>query len=682
MSSSPSRYALHDKVRAPDTHFQRTSQADFEREYKSSVLVRTLSSYEIFFMTLSAVVGVGFFQNFSYALEVAGPGGALIGVVVVGVIVIAVMECIGEMLSLWPVPNALAEYVRLFVDEDLSVIVGIAYWFMHCVAYASLIVGALNLLGYWGVSSAVKGILGVLVPISLFASNTIPVNIFGTLHAVTGLMKLLLLAGMVVALGVAASRGNKIFLDDGVTFNTKVASNKSTSTFIAISLAIFPFAGIETITTMSSESGNPTGSLRWPVRNIAWIITVCYLSLTLMYGIAVSWQDKSLSSYVHQVLGGLVPFPPHGAKSQEGSLSAPVVAFTKAGMEGGVLVGFFIFCAISSSGIGLYAASRALFGMARTLDSKAQWLPYRLIAWFGVAEQRTRVPWRATLASTVFFMWVIFLTISRQGDDTTFDVAQTLLNIGSTNCILVWASQCLAYIRCHYYRTKYHEWLDGEYEKFRVSSAQTHLAEFQPLVGWVGLIGCIFLVCVFNSASLWNQQKLDLKITGAYLSPLLALVSWIVIKLLKWYTDSSHQNSRFYVRMGAAGDFRSRLLRLEHMVSSVSSRTRIEDLRARELDAERKNRDRKLAMTTSPVSKKTKSTLPSQRITDNDQDRSPCELMPTTDWNRAMNEMGGALCPQYLDSDQPNRQRYVTFALFDQPNSSNSEQVSKNTPSP
>lgn len=54
--------------------------------------------------------------------------GALIAVAVVGVVAIAVMEGICELIIRWPIPNAMVEFVRSFVDEDLGVAIGIMYW--------------------------------------------------------------------------------------------------------------------------------------------------------------------------------------------------------------------------------------------------------------------------------------------------------------------------------------------------------------------------------------------------------------------------------------------------------------------------------------------------------------------------------------------------------------------------
>lgn len=46
----------------------------------------------------------------------------------VGINAICVMEGLGEMVVLWPVSNAMMAYVRKFVDRDLAIVVGIAYW--------------------------------------------------------------------------------------------------------------------------------------------------------------------------------------------------------------------------------------------------------------------------------------------------------------------------------------------------------------------------------------------------------------------------------------------------------------------------------------------------------------------------------------------------------------------------
>lgn len=79
-------------------------------------------------IAISTVIGVTIFSGDGAALEVAGPSGALLAFAVVGIVAICVMEGISEMIQMFPTPNALMEFVRAFVDEDLAWVVGIAYW--------------------------------------------------------------------------------------------------------------------------------------------------------------------------------------------------------------------------------------------------------------------------------------------------------------------------------------------------------------------------------------------------------------------------------------------------------------------------------------------------------------------------------------------------------------------------
>jgi len=61
-------------------------------------------------------------------LHTAGPAGLLVALLFVSVTCISMMESLGELVIMFPIPNAMAEYVRTFVDQDLAIVIGIAYW--------------------------------------------------------------------------------------------------------------------------------------------------------------------------------------------------------------------------------------------------------------------------------------------------------------------------------------------------------------------------------------------------------------------------------------------------------------------------------------------------------------------------------------------------------------------------
>ena len=81
-------------------------------------------------IAVGGIVGIGFFTNAGTIMGIAGPGGALLAFIVVGVVEIIVMEGICSMIVIWPIPNAMVEFVRTFVDEDLAMAIGIAYWYL------------------------------------------------------------------------------------------------------------------------------------------------------------------------------------------------------------------------------------------------------------------------------------------------------------------------------------------------------------------------------------------------------------------------------------------------------------------------------------------------------------------------------------------------------------------------
>ena len=79
-------------------------------------------------ITISATLGIGFYVRSGTILRTAGPLAVFLSFTILTFLAWGVMQGITEMLSIWPVPGALMEFVRYFVDEDLALTVGAAYW--------------------------------------------------------------------------------------------------------------------------------------------------------------------------------------------------------------------------------------------------------------------------------------------------------------------------------------------------------------------------------------------------------------------------------------------------------------------------------------------------------------------------------------------------------------------------
>lgn len=68
-------------------------------------------------ITISGVLGAGLYVRSGTVLRVAGPAAVLIAFAVMGLLAWLVMQCIGEMLSLWPISGALIEYVGVLTEN-------------------------------------------------------------------------------------------------------------------------------------------------------------------------------------------------------------------------------------------------------------------------------------------------------------------------------------------------------------------------------------------------------------------------------------------------------------------------------------------------------------------------------------------------------------------------------------
>jgi amino acid transporter len=82
-------------------------------------------------ITINATLGTGLYWRGGQVLELGGPLAVVLSFFLVGFLSWSVMQCVSEMLCIWPIPGALSVYVSEFVDVELGIATGVAYWYRN-----------------------------------------------------------------------------------------------------------------------------------------------------------------------------------------------------------------------------------------------------------------------------------------------------------------------------------------------------------------------------------------------------------------------------------------------------------------------------------------------------------------------------------------------------------------------
>lgn len=107
-----------------------------------------------------------------------------------------------------------------------------------------------------------------------------------------------------------------------------------------------------------------------------------------------------------------------------------------------------LFTQLTAANTTLYVASRTLFSLTKDIHAHvgSPWIT-KLLAFLGKTNRR-KVPMRA-LAASCCFCWVPFLYLkdSNARGTTIGALLDVLADMGSVSCIMVWAAECIAFIR-------------------------------------------------------------------------------------------------------------------------------------------------------------------------------------------------------------------------------------------
>lgn len=359
--------------------------------------------------------------------------------------------------------------------------------------------------------------------------------------------------------------------------------HKLTNASIAIPKVTFAYIGVELLTTTAYEARDAS-QLKNTAMFIVPQVCIIYVAIAITFVSNVAWDDRRLPQIFGQaserdISGGSSSDATTGTAGNTSS-ALPIIALIETGSTtlASVLTGILMYSGLSAANTALYVASRTLYGFARNIEvtDKSRWYRKTLYGASAVLPW-TGAPLWGVIVPVVLLCWLPFIHLSE--DSTKRLLQEVLLNIGSVSAVLVWFSQCIAYIfywrRREYFRTRIESSNDTEVRRLIQNSGKhSLLAAGQPVLAGLGAIGTFSIVFVFNSVVLWNGKVFKVKFFAAFLSPILMTLLFLTLKAKRTRLFTSQTVKHWGVDLSDYRQFEVAVQRLNGMINPVSRAAR------------------------------------------------------------------------------------------------------------
>lgn len=322
-------------------------------------LKRGLKRRHLQMIAIGGSIGTGLFLAMGGTIRDAGPGGALVGYIIMGVVVYCMMTALGEMATRYPVPGAFTAYANRFVDPALGFANGWAYWFGSSMTVAAELIAGAIIIKYWfpGTSSSLWAMLFLAI---LLALNLFTVKGFGEAEFWFAGIKVIvtiifLITGVLMIVGIL-NAGE----DAGFQNWTLDAGEDGRAPFLhgiggiigILMVAAFSFSNTELVGLSAAESENPKKDVPKAIHSVFWRLMIFYLGTIVVVATLIPFTEPSLLD-----------------AAEDNVAAAPfTIIFRNAGFAAAAsLMNAVILTSVLSCGnSSMYAASRTMQHMAES----------------------------------------------------------------------------------------------------------------------------------------------------------------------------------------------------------------------------------------------------------------------------------------------------------------------------
>lgn len=343
-------------------------------------LTRGLESRHIQLIAIGGAIGVGLFLGSSTAIRTAGPG-LLLSYLIGGIIIFFVMRALGEVAVAYPVSGSFSAYANMFMGPRMGYITGWTYWFVWIVTGMAEITAVGVYCTFWW-PDLPQWIPALMALVAMTTVNLISVKLFGEFEFWFALIKVVVIIAMIaIGLGIILFGFGHGGVPTGISnlyaLEGGFLPNGMTGVFMALSMVMFAFVGIELIGVTAGEACNPEKSIPSAINKVLWRILLFYIGALFVIMSIFPWNEIGV----------------HG--------SPFVLTFKNIGIAAAAGIINFVVAtaALSSCNSGIYSNGRMLYNLA---------LQDRAPKYFAQTS-RANVPARGILVSSCIMLIGVFL---------------------------------------------------------------------------------------------------------------------------------------------------------------------------------------------------------------------------------------------------------------------------------
>ncbi|EAD2480378.1 amino acid permease [Listeria monocytogenes] len=458
---------------------------------------RDLKTRHLSMIAIGGSIGTGLFLASGNAIHTAGPGGALVAYIAIGIMVYFLMTSLGEMATYMPVSGSFSTYASRFVDPAFGFALGWNYWFNWAITLAVDISTAAIIVQFW-LPNTPAWLWSAIFLILIFGLNALSVKAYGESEYWFSIIKvatviIFLIVGVLTIVGILGGEviGFSNFTAGDAPF--KGGFFAILGTFL---IAGFSFQGTEMVGIAAGESATPETSVPKAIKQVFWRILLFYIFAIFIIGMIIPYTNPNLLS----------------AEATDVTISPFTLVFEKAGLAfaASVMNAVILTSVLSAGNSGLYASTRMLWAMAR--DKKAP-------KFLGKVNRRG-IPMAALIVTTIVGAMTFITTLTENGTV----IYTWLLSASGLTGFIAWVGIAISHYRFRKAFIKQgHDLSELKYK-----------AKFFPFGPILALILCILVIVGQDYAAFLKPEFTNpawwQKIGISYIGLPIFLVFWLSFK--------------------------------------------------------------------------------------------------------------------------------------------------------